>query len=146
MRKTYLILTATLLMLVLTISVVQAKAISNAIWCDGELFGVTVPPQDVPAEGPFDVIYLFAGSGLDGQRSISETKPGDTDYNGGRWEVTPVTFTADGLLEFDQNDDGVIDYELTSDAEIAAAVSGGYLTIGDPVRYFLCPLHPQHGN
>ena len=57
-----------------------------------------------------------------------------------------MTFTAAGLAEYDQDGDDVIDYELTSDAEIAAAVSGGYLTIGDPVRYFLCPLHPQHGN
>lgn len=146
MKKTHSILTATVLMVVLTVTVAQAKVIPNAIWCDDELFGVTITPQDVPDEGPFDVIYPFGDSGLLGQRSISDAKPGDTDYNGGRWEVKPVTFTAAGLLAYDQNNDGVIDVELTSDGEVAAGVVMGYLTIGDPVRYFVCPLHPQNGN
>ncbi|MFC1765811.1 hypothetical protein ACFL6U_27510 [Planctomycetota bacterium] len=146
MKKVHSIFTVVALMVVLTTSIAQAKVIRNAIWCDDELFGVTVTPQDVPEKGPFDVIYAFGDSGLIGQRSISDSKPGDADYNGGRWEVTPVTFTAAGLLAYDMNDDGVIDAELTSDGEIAAAVVMGYLTIGDPVRHFVCPLHPQRGN
>jgi len=146
MKRTHFILTATIVMAVLIAAAAHAKVFRDAIWCDGELFGVTVTPQDLPIEGPFDVIYPFGGSGLLGQRSISDAKPGDPDYNGGRWEVKPVTFTLAGLAAFDQNNDGVIDYELTSDGEIAAAVVMGYLTIGDPVRYFVCPLHPQHGS
>jgi hypothetical protein len=133
-------------MVILTVAVVQAKVIRDAIWCDGELFGVTVTPKDLPMKGPFDVIYNFADSGLDGQRSISDAKPGDVDYNGGRWEVKPVAFTLAGMLALDQDLDGAIDYELTSDADIAAAAAAGYLTVGGPVRYFVCPLHPQHGN
>jgi hypothetical protein len=145
MKKMHFILTATVVMAVLIVAAAQAKVIPDAIWCDGELFGVTITPQDVPIEGPFDVIYPFGDSGLLGQRSISDAKPGDPDYNGGRWEVKPVTFTAAGLDAFDQDEDGVVDYELKSDAEIAVAVAMGYLTIGDPVRYFVCPLHPQDG-
>ena len=145
MKKVHFILTAFVLMVVLTAAIAQAKVIRDAIWCDDELYGVTVTPQDVPNKGPFDVIYVFGDSGLAGQRSISDSKPGDTDYNGGRWEVTPVTFTAAGLGAYDMDNDGKIDVELSSDGEIAAAVVMGYLTVGDPVRYFVCPLHPQRG-
>ena len=138
MKTTHTLLTAVVVTAILTVAVAQAKVIRNAIWCDGQLFGVTVTPKDVPNKGPFDVLYNFAG----GQRSISDSKPGDTDYNGGRWEVTPVAFTPAGLLVFDQDNDGKVDSELISDVDVAQAEAASLLTVGAPVRYFVCPLHP----
>ena len=143
MKKTYLIIAATLLVAVLTVAVVEAKVIRDAIWADGELFGVTITPNDVPKKGPFDVIYNFGNSGLDGQRGISETKPGDTDYNGGRWEVLPATFTEEGKDVHDPDGDGTVNFELKSAEAVMDHVVLGHLTVGDPIRYFVCPLHPQ---
>jgi len=146
MKKTCLILATTLLMVVLTVAVTQAKSIANAIWADGELFGVTLTPKDVPNKGPFDIIYNFADSGLAGQRGISDSKPGDTDYNGGRWEVKLVTFTDQGKSVHDPDGDGVVNFELKSAEDVITHAGLGHLTISEPVRYFVCPLHPQKGN
>lgn len=143
MKKITFMLTATFFMIALITVMVQAKVIRNAIWVDGELFGVTLTPNDVPMKGPFDVLYNFAQSGLEGQRSVSETKPGDTDYNGGRWEVLPVTFTELGLSVHDPDGDGTVNFELVSDQEIWEHEALGHLIIGDPIRYFVCPLHPK---
>lgn len=143
MKTTCFILTAILLTIVLTTAGVQAKVIRSGIWSDGELFGVTITPRDVPVKGPFDALYNFDASGLEGQRSVSESHPGDQDYNGGRWSVLPVTFTPLGVTMYDPDGDGEVNSEFTSDQEIMDAVDAGYLTIGDPVRHFVCPLHPQ---
>lgn len=133
----------TLLTMALLPATAHAKVIPNAIWADGRLFGVTLTPNDVPIRGPFDALYNFGASGLTGQRSVSESKPGDPDYNGGRWEVLPVTFTPLGMMVHDPDGDGAVNFELTSDLEIAQHAALGHLTVGAPVRYFVCPLHPQ---
>ena len=143
MKKAYIVVVLALLLAVSSAIPASAKTIPSAIWADGELFGVTLTPKDVPMKGPFDALYNFDGSGLSGQRSVSESKPGDRDYNGGRWEVLPVTFTALGLSIHDPDGDGVVNFELTSDTQLLAHEALGHLTIGSPVRYFLCPLHPQ---
>ena len=146
MKKTLLLLAVALSIVALIAATVQAKVSRSAIWCDGELFGVTITPNDVPMKGPFDVIYSFMDSGLEGQRSISDAKPGDTDYNGGRWEVRPVEFTAQGIAIHDPDGDGEVNFELMSDQQLHDHEGLGHLVIGPPARYFVCPLHPQHGN
>jgi hypothetical protein len=143
MKKMLIVLIAVVVTAVLVISVVEAKVIRSAIWADGELFGVTITPKDVPARGPFDKLYNFDESGLMGQRSISETKPGDRDYNGGRWEVIPVTFTEQGIAVHDPDGDDEVNFELVSDGQLMEHEALGHLTIGAPVRYFVCPLHPE---
>jgi len=143
MKRTHVIPLAVLALIVLIGVAAQAKVIRDAIWADDELFGVTLTPNDVPVKGPFDALYNFDDSGLEGQRSISESKPGDRDYNGGRWEVLPVTFTALGVSIHDPDGDGMVNFELTSAEQVLAHVQLGHVTIGDPVRYFVCPLHPQ---
>ena len=142
--KKLLIISALAALMVISFAVpVQANVIPSAIWCDEELFGVTLTPKDVPMKGPFDKLYNFDGSGLAGQRSVSESKPGDTDYNGGRWEVIPITFTDLGISIHDPDGDGMVNFELMSAEQVLAHAELGHLTIGEPVRYFLCPLHPQ---
>jgi hypothetical protein len=66
---------------------VQASSRSrDAIWADCEPFGTVGTPTDFdPNHGNFD--KLFHGAFKDGFGAISESKPGDQDFNGGRWEV-----------------------------------------------------------
>ena len=143
MEKKYFLLSVILFIIAILVVLVQAKVIRDAIWCHDELYGVTLTPQDVPNKGPFDKLYNFADSGLDGQRSVSESCPGDTDYNGGRWEVIPVTFTSTGKSVYDPDGDGDINMELKSADEVLEQESLGHLVLGPPARYFVCPLHPE---
>lgn len=119
-----------------------------ALWNDGELYGTVVTPKDVSANAPahsFDVLYNFGDSGLEGQRSTIEAAPGDRDFNGGRWAVHPVTFTESGLAEFDQDGDGTIDTEFTSNEEVEQAEADGYVEISDEAaRYFVCTVKKLH--
>lgn len=119
---------------------------SGAIWNDGNLWGTVLTPTDLPDSAPdwsFDKLYNFADSGLSGQRSVSEAAPGDRDYNGGRWMVFAVTFTDLGKAVHDPDGDGIVDFELTSDAMVLEHRDLGHLEISDePVRRFVCPLVP----
>jgi len=63
----------------------------GTIWADCELFRtVGTPAHFKPENGPFDELYNVQGAGTtfkDGVAAISESKPGDKDFNGGRWHV-----------------------------------------------------------
>ena len=60
----------------------------------------------------------------------AESKPGDTDYSGGRWMVFAVTWT-----------DGVTAVQLTSAEEVQAYAEAGLPTISsEPVQQFECPV------
>lgn len=108
-----------------------------AFYVDGELYRTVGTPTDLSGTGApahaYDTIYA-----IDGQRNVAEAKPGDRDFNGGRWQVRPVAFDDYGsaLAEFDANGSGDFD----ADAEILAAVEAGVASIGDPVRSFVCPV------
>ena len=55
-------------------------------WVDCERFdGVVTPANFDPESDPFDELYTGGNGFLDGVPLISESKPGDQDYNGGRW-------------------------------------------------------------
>jgi hypothetical protein len=84
-----------------------------------DLFGTGAP------ESTYDAIYAL-GEGL---VNVAEAKPGDRDFNGGRWLVYPVIWA-----------DGVTPVQYTNDADILAAAMAGDLTIGDPVKSFVCPV------
>ena len=60
--------------------------------------------------------------------AVSESAPGDRDYNGGRWEVHMVTFETIEPTQFTNADD------------LLAAASRGEVSIGPVVRRFVCPL------
>jgi len=81
-------------------------------------------------------------NGIQGQRSVSETAPGDRDYNGGRWNVHFAIYTPAGETHFDANNDGIVDYELTSEEEVLAEEAAGNLEIIKANFYFVCPLLP----
>ena len=104
-------------------------------WVDGELFdGVVTPATFDPASTPFDELYAggngFKKNGL-GERVplISESKPGDQDYNGGRWHMN--------VLRGDVDPDKYEDATSVEDLDLADFDSMD--------RYFECPLLPRRG-
>ena len=116
----------------------------DAIWAHGELYGTVVTPtafKNAPQHST-DVIYSFDMNELEGQRSVSEAAPGDRDYNGGRWHVKFAFFTASGETIHDADDDGMVDFELTSAEEVLAHRDLGHLVIVDTDIRFVCPLLP----
>ena len=113
------------------------------IYVDGVAWGTkatTALPAPGGAASSFDLLYVFLDQEgtalpLTEQLLVADAAPGDTDYNGGRWEV----YTAQWQ---------VAPYELTSVAEVKAAEDLGDLITtkgsfdGGPPDYFSCPLLP----
>lgn len=82
-------------------------------------------------------------SGLSGQRPIADSSPMDKDYNGGRWDVKIVVFTAAGMAAHDPDGDGMVNFEIKDDATLLDHASRlGHFTIMDANVYFECPLIP----
>ena len=113
-----------------------------AFYVDGELYRTVGTPTDFRGTGApahsYDTIYDIAG-----QPNVATAAPGDRDYNGGRWQVLPVTIDdyAAALAAADANHS----MDLDSDEELDAAVEAGLATIGDPALSFLCPVIPVPG-
>ena len=102
-------------------------------WVDGELFaGVVTPATFNPASDPFDELYA-AGNGKsfrDGAPLISESKPGDQDYNGGRWHLNVLKASVPASKYADADSDDDLDMNDFDSMEV----------------YFECPLLPRRGN
>lgn len=108
---------------------------SIGFYVDGELYRTVGTPTDFSGTGApahsFDRIYVLG----DGLMSVAEAKPGDRDYNGGRWIVLPVTWAA-----------GATPAQLTSAEQVEAYAAAGMLTIASsPVKLFACPVIPLGG-
>lgn len=110
----------------------------DAIWADDELFATVGTPTDLPDKGPKDGLYVFEG--LDGQRAVAEAKPGDQDYNGGRWQVVQVKFTEKGISVHDPDGDGIVNFELTSWEAVQHHIALGHLEVIGDGPSFVCPL------
>jgi hypothetical protein len=83
------------------------------------------------ADFTFDKIYNL-GTGI----NVADAKPGDRDFNGGRWQVYTVTWAA-----------GVTPVQYTNDQQILAAQAAGLLTINPiPVKEFFCNVAPVPGS
>jgi hypothetical protein len=102
-----------------------------ATWVDCELFaGVVTAATFKPESGNFDELYAGGNGFKDGTPLISESKPGDQDYNGGRWHMN------------------VLKEEVDSD-KYKNACSVEELDLSDFMsteNYFECPLLPRRGN
>jgi hypothetical protein len=106
---------------------------SLAFYVDGERYRTVGTPTDFSGTGApassYDRIYVLG----DGLVNVAESKPGDRDYNGGRWMVLPVTWHGAPV-------------QLTSAEEIEAYAAMGRLSIADaPVKLFACPVIPVGG-
>jgi hypothetical protein len=90
-----------------------------------DFFGTGAP------ESTYDKIFNL-GTGI----NVAEAKPGDKDFNGGRWLVYTVTWAA-----------GVTPVQYTNVEQIYAAEDAGLLTINpDPVKAFFCNVAPVPGS
>jgi hypothetical protein len=121
----------------LTVSTVAASGSpSLAFYVDGVRYRTVGTPSDFSDTGApassFDRIYVL-GSGF---ANVADAKPGDRDFNGGRWMVLPVTWTA-----------GVTPVQLTSAEQVQAYAAAGMLAIASaPVKLFECPVIAVGGN
>ena len=122
----------------------RAMRVPGAIWVHGTLYGTVATSTSFKSPPPqsTDPIFSFANSGLKGQRSIAVYAPGDPEYNGGRWHVMAVTYTASGKAVFDDGN-GNVNMELTSAEDLMDAVDMGLVTISDTTVRIECPLLPQ---
>jgi hypothetical protein len=108
-----------------------------AFYVDGELYRTVGTPTDFARtnapDSSFDTIYS-----LPGVPNVAEAKPGDRDFNGGRWQVHAVSFDDfdAALTAADANDSGTFD----SAEEVEAAIELGLAHDGGVVKAFECPV------
>lgn len=102
--------------------------VPDAIWADGVLYATVPTPSNLPDHGPKDGLYVFTN--LMDQRPVSESKPGDHDYNGGRWQVYLINAI----------NPGNIPGELTSWEEVQSYINSGDLEVSGMGPSFVCPL------
>jgi hypothetical protein len=136
MRKAITAIPAAVLAMTLSVSVVTAAAgpPSLAFYIDGERYRTVATPTDLSMTGApehsFDHIYAL-GNGL---INVAEAKPGDPDFNGGRWLVMPITWNSTPL-------------QLTSAEQVYEYADAGLLTVGTtPVRAFVCTVNRVPGS
>lgn len=112
-----------------------------ALYADDEMWGTNLlgplPPPNDANDPSFDTLFVFVNSTNSGQLSVAEAAPGNPYYNGGRWAVSTVMWTA-----------GDPNTVLTSYDDVLDAEDAGELLIipgppaGGPPPYFECPLLP----
>jgi len=124
----------------------QAGVSGPAFWIDGELYRTVATPTDLSGTGApastYDAIYSFAGN----QRNVAEAKPGDTDFNGGRWQVHQLAFPsgyAAALASGDVNGNGQID---STDELQRAFDDGTAVDTGVILRTFVCTVNRVPAN
>ncbi len=125
---------AALLLVSVAVSTVAAGGPPKpAFYVDGVQYRTVGTPTDFSGTGApahsYDRIFAL-GEGL---TNVAEAKPGDRDYNGGRWMVLPITWHT-------------TPQQLTSAEEVEAWAAQGLLTIAaTPVKMFECPVIPVGG-
>lgn len=121
-----------------------------AFYVDGTLYRTVGTPTDFSNTGApahsYDIIYDVSISDSDMDPvNVAESAPGDRDYNGGRWMVHGVVFTAASYAaaladdDVDTNGNDILD----SDGEVLAAIDAGYATDVGVVKQFECPVIPM---
>jgi hypothetical protein len=124
---------AAMLLSVAATSVAAGGPPSLSFYVDGERYRTVGTPTDFSGTGApassFDRIYALG----DGLANVAEAKPGDRDFNGGRWMVLPVTWHTTPV-------------QLTSAEMVEDYAAHGWLTIATtPAREFECPVIPVGG-
>ncbi len=135
-RLTGAMLASALLLSLAATAVAAGGPPKIGFYVDGALYRTVGTPTDFSRTGApahsFDRIYVL-GSGL---MNVAEAKPGDRDYNGGRWMVLPVAWAA-----------GATPTQLVSAEQVEAYAAAGMLAIAStPVKLFECPVIPVQGS
>jgi hypothetical protein len=133
MRKLFSMAAGATLVLALGVGSVAAGGPPHlGFYVDGTTYRTIGTPTDFQNTGApassYDTIYDLGGGSL---LNVASSKPGDRDFNGGRWMVLPVMWN-------------VAPVQYTSEEQILAAAEAGDITIGDPVKYFECPVIQMH--
>lgn len=107
----------------------SSKRPQPPIWADCiEYSGIVVPATFRPESDPFDELYAMPDATFkDGIPLISDSKPGDQDYNRGRWHMNVLKAGVDP-------------------AKYASACQAEDLDLSDfesTDNYFGCPLRPR---
>ncbi len=108
------------------------------IWADGTLYRTIGTPTELPNKGLKDGMYVIEG--LSGQHPVSESKPGDQDYNGGRWQQYILEFTEEGMEIHDPDGDGAVNFQLQSWEQVQEHIGFGHLMLVGMGDSFVCPL------
>lgn len=142
MRK--LMLTTAVAGLLLVPGVASAGVTGPAFYVDGELYRTVGTPSDFSHTGApdhsYDTIYDIPGI------NVAEAKPGDRDFNGGRWmvhaidiaDVEAAIVAAEAATPGTDHDNGVFD----TAEEVQAALDLGLATDNGVVAMFECPVIP----
>jgi hypothetical protein len=127
---------AALLVTVAASAVAAGGPPSLSFYVDDVRYRTVGTPTDFSGTGApastYDKIYALG----DGLINVAEAKPGDTDFNGGRWMVLPITWA-----------EGVTPVQLTNAEDVEAWADAGLLTIATtPAKQFLCPVIPDNSH
>lgn len=94
------------------------------IYAHDQAYRTVATPALLPNQGRFDTIYVLGG----GLANVADAAPGDPEFNGGRWEVRPITWIRIPPTQF------------TNAEAIHAAAAVGDIRIEEVVKRFECPL------
>jgi hypothetical protein len=130
MRRTLAALAAATFVLALSVSSVAAGGPpSLSFYVDGARYRTIATPTDLSHTGApehsFDRIYALGDELI----NVAESKPGDTDYNGGRWMVIPFDWKAMEPMQ------------VTDADTLEAWEQLGLIAFGDPIKFFVCPVN-----
>lgn len=101
------------------------------VWVDCILYrGVLTPVNYDPAMGPFDELYMGGYGFEDGVAAIADTRPGDKEYNGGRWHLNRLR-------------PGVDPYKYQDACSVEDLDLNDFMATRN---YFECPLLPPGEN
>lgn len=107
----------------------KGKLPQPTIWADGiKYLGLVVPASFSPHSDSFDELYVLPGMAkfYNDVPLISGSKPGDRDYNGGRWHLNVLKAGIDPvkyIMANKEDDLDLADFDSTD-------------------MYFECPLRP----
>jgi hypothetical protein len=131
MRKLILTTSGAILAFVLGAGSASAAGLGpphRGFYVDGTVYNTIGTKTDFSGTGAplhsFDAIYDLGGGSL---LNVAEAKPGDRDFNGGRWMVLPISWN-------------IAPVQYTSEEEILDAEQLGDIEIGDPIKFFECPV------
>ncbi|MEJ2143220.1 MAG: hypothetical protein P8Y24_12855 [Gammaproteobacteria bacterium] len=143
MRKSITLMVSGLLVLLMQSAHAEAPNFMAAIYADGNVYGTkgttNLPAPNANNEQSFDNLYVITNFNDPNavQLPVSEAAPGNPKYNGGRWSLQFVTWTADGFMAY-----GGYAPVIKSAEELEYNKDLGYLTVSSGSTYFQCPLLP----
>jgi hypothetical protein len=120
------------------------------IYVHGEAWGTkataVLPAPNGNNAHSFDILYVFS-NGVEDQLLVATAAPGDTDYNGGRWETWTATWIEDlphdkvELVSFEERFPGDF-YSIEFHYNLGHIMLEKGSPGPPPPDYFECPLLP----